>query len=408
MAYQTRKRHIVILGGGYAGMIAAARIARGGPDAAVTLVDARSSFVQRIRLHEALAGSRPRTLEYTPLLGRRGISFRQGSVESLDLSRQRVVARGDVGAPFELSYDELVVALGSFTAPSAPGVAAHAVRLDNLAQIAAAHARLCDLECKAGRVLVVGGGLTGIETATELAQRFPGLRITLATAGRLDDRFSARAGAYLRSRFDQSGIELRETSTVIAVEAERACFADGSSAPFDLCIWSAGFEAPALAREAGLAVDRQGRIVVDAMLRAVSQPNIFAVGDAAAARLGSRSVPTGCVSALPMGVHAGENIRRLLRGAQLAPFAFGLVIRCVSLGRRDALVQFTRADGTPRDRVWTGRRAVYTKELIGRLTLAVVDYELRSGLPLYRWYRPERSVVDSRDERPSELGGSLY
>lgn len=398
MAHPRDKQRIVILGGGYAGMMAASRAARAGADAEITLIDARPRFVHRIRLHEALAGSPPRALDYAPLLARRGVRFVQGTVESLDPARRLVAGRSADG-PFTIEYNELVIALGSYTAARAPGAAEHALRINDPAEIGAAHDRIRALARAAGRVLVVGGGPTGIETVTELAERFPALRITLATAGRIDEGFAARAGAHLRQRFADLGVELRENSVVAAVDPDQARFADGGSMPFDLCVWSAGFVAPPLARAAGLAVDQQGRIVVDALLRSVSHPHIFAVGDAAAPALAGYGVPTGCVSAMPMGAHAGENIRRIVRGDTPAPFAFGLVARCISLGRRDALTQFTDKDGNPRAKIWTGRRAIIAKELIGRLTMAVIDYELRSGLPLYSWFRPARPA----DDRAGEL-----
>jgi NADH dehydrogenase FAD-containing subunit len=103
----------------------------------------------------------------------------------------------------------------------------------------------------------------------------------------------------------------------------------------------------------------------------------------------------GCVSALPMGAHAGENAVRLLRGEEPAPFDMAFTIRCVSLGRKDGLVQFVTGDDRPLDRVWTGRRAALVKELICRLTLAVVRWELRAGLRLYRWPHMPGGLIDS-------------
>lgn len=404
MTHVQSKQKILILGGGYGGMIAAARIARSGPAAEVTLIDARPSFVQRIRLHEALAGSSPRTLDYAPLLAKRGVRFVQGRVESLEPGAQRVSGRDGEGRSFAMGYDSLVVALGSATVAGVPGVAEHALRLNDPAEIRQAHARVRALAGSGGRVLVTGGGLTGIETATELAERFPGLRVTLATHGRLGDGYSTLGSAHFRSRFARLGIEVLENASIVGVEAERAWLADGGSLPFDLCVWCAGFEAPALAREAGFAVDRSGRMVVDPALRAVHHPNVYAVGDAAAATFpDGRPIRMGCVSALPTGAHAGDNIRRTIRGQEPEPFGFAFLIRCISLGRKDGLVQFTEPDDAPREKVLTRWPAVAVKEMICRMTISVVHNELRTGLPLYRWSQSgPRDAVDSRvlPERP--------
>ncbi|HEX6289091.1 MAG TPA: FAD-dependent oxidoreductase [Herpetosiphonaceae bacterium] len=384
MTYLQRKRRILILGGGYAGLIAAARSARAG-SAEITLVNARPEFVQRIRLHEALAGSSPRTLALAPALARRGVRFVQGFVEQLQPDRQRVVGRDSAGNRLELGYDELIVALGSRTAAPTPDVAAHTVRLDDQAAAQAASEQIRQVARRGGRVLIVGAGLTGIETAAELAERFPTLRVGLTTNGRIGEGYSAEGEHYLRQRLARLGIEVWEQTPITGVEQGHAWTASGTVLPFDMCVWCGGFEAPPLAREAGLQVDSDGRVVVDAVLRAVDQPNIFAVGDAAAITVGGKTIRMACASALPMGGHVGDNIRRLLRGAELKPFDLGFAARCISLGRRDGLVQWTTLDDTARPKIWTQRRAVYSKELICRATYTIVAQELRLGIPLYHW-----------------------
>lgn len=394
MRYQTGKRRILILGGGYAGLMAAARASRAGDLAEVTLIDARPSFVQRIRLHEALAGSAPKGLEYARLLPRRGVRFVQGFVEGVDAGRQRVLGRDAGGGRIDLGYDELVIALGSATAAGAPGVAEHAVRLNSPVEAAKGYARIRDLAGSGGRVLMVGGGLTGIESATELAERFPALRVILAARDRVGEGYSARGGAHLRRRMGELGIELVEGVAVEAVEPGRAWLQGGGEIPFDLCVWAGGFEAPRLGRDAGFAVDRAGRILVDAALRVPGHPNVLAVGDSAAATgFWGGPIRMGCVSALPMGAYAGDSLRRRLRGEEIEPFGFGFVVRCISLGRKDGLVQSVALDDAPREKVLTRGLASLTKELICRMTYWVTGGELWSGMPLYKWPRPESPAL---------------
>lgn len=396
---------VLILGGGYAGLTAAARVSKSGAD--VTLIDARPSFFQRIRFHEMLAGGNPKTLEYASLLDRRGVRFVQARAERLEPGRQRVVARSADGSPVEIGYDTLIFALGSTTAPSVPGAAEHAVRLDDPLAIREAAARIRTLAISAGsggRVLVAGGGLTGIETAAELAERYPDLLVTLATRGRVGDGYSEAGSHHLRRRLTDLGVSLLDGPGIASLEAGRALREDGSAIDFHLCVWAGGFEAPALAREAGLAVDFSGRILIDSTLRAVGHPNLFAAGDAAVATFADgRAIRMGCVSAMPLGIHAGENVRRLLRGEEPRPFDFGFQIRCISLGRKDGLVQFVETDDTPRPKVWTRRPAVIVKELICRMTYGVVRNELRTGLPLYRWPGSGRKAMVQSPARRAEV-----
>jgi NADH dehydrogenase FAD-containing subunit len=402
MREQNETEKILILGGGYAGMLAAARIARSGAAAEVTLIDAKPGFVQRIRLHEILAGRSPETLDYAPLLAKRGVRFVQARVESLEPGAQRVTARDASGAPIALGYDALVLALGSTTAAGVPGVAetlGTTVRLDHPAELRKVGERLAD--SRGLRVLVAGAGLTGLEAATELAERFPGHAVTLATRGHLGDGFSPAAAAHLRRRLTALGVALREESEITAVVPGRALLAGGEPLPFDLCVWCGGFAAPPLAREAGFAVDAWGRVRVDAALRVLGHPEIFAAGDAAAVPgAGSPAIRMGCVSALPSGAHAGENVVRWLRGEEPAPFDMAFAIRCISLGRRDGLVQHVTGDDRPLPRVWTGRWGAFVKEMICRMTLFVVKRELSTGLRLYHWPRRPAELIQS-DRRAS-------
>ncbi|HEX2191152.1 MAG TPA: FAD-dependent oxidoreductase, partial [Longimicrobiaceae bacterium] len=123
MILSRNTRRVLVLGGGYAGMVAAARAARGG-GAEVTLLDARPRFTQRIRLHELLAGSEPDAPAYAPLLERRGVRFVQGWADGLDPARGVVTGRAAHGGRLELGYDRLVLALGSRAAAGPPGAAA--------------------------------------------------------------------------------------------------------------------------------------------------------------------------------------------------------------------------------------------------------------------------------------------
>lgn len=93
---QRTRPHVVVLGGGYAGLLAAARVARHGV-AQVTLVDQRAEFVRRIRLHELLAGSDVTQVAYAPALARRGITFVQSFVEQIDAARQEVQLSHNAG-----------------------------------------------------------------------------------------------------------------------------------------------------------------------------------------------------------------------------------------------------------------------------------------------------------------------
>src|SRR6185369_17886367 len=135
----------------------------------------------------------------------------------------------------------------------------------------------------------------------------------------------------------------------------------------------------------GLAVNSRGQCYVDPMLRALGHDDVFVVGDAACMNESVGSpVAMGCKTAMPLGAHAGRNAVDSLVGNELRPFRFRDSVLCLSLGRSAGLVQEMAADGTPTERVLSGRLAAWVKELINRYTLLSLALE-RRGLFDYRW-----------------------
>ena len=169
-------------------------------------------------------------------------------------------------------------------------------------------------------------------------------------------------------------MHLREGVHVASVAADHAV-TDAGTRPFDVCVWSTGFAFSSLPDEAGLDVDARGRVRVDAHLRSISHPDVYAVGDIAVPTW--HPLPMGCKSAQPMGAHAAENLARRARGREELPFDFAAPLFCVSLGRRDGLIQLARRDGALTGRVVRGRAGAWIKEIICRWTLFALRLERR-------------------------------
>ncbi|MFD0360291.1 FAD-dependent oxidoreductase [Nocardia sp. GCM10030253] len=127
----------------------------------------------------------------------------------------------------------------------------------------------------------------------------------------------------------------------------------------DLTLWAIVADVPDLAARSGLEVDSRGRAVVDEFLCSVSDERIFAVGDCAAVP-GARFA---CYTALPQAIHAADNFARLLKGRKPKPHSFPYWNRGLSLGRKDAVTQFTHADDSVRRAYLAGRSAVALKEM---------------------------------------------
>ncbi|WP_290063236.1 NAD(P)/FAD-dependent oxidoreductase, partial [Amycolatopsis solani] len=170
----TRNTEVVVLGGGYAGVMAANRLTQR-DDVTVTLVNPRPEFVERIRLHQVAAGSGEATVRFGDVLAER-VRLRVGTATRIDVAGRRVeLADGGTAA-----YDYLVYAVGSGSAVrDVPGAAEFAHPLTTLEE-----ARLRrPVGADAAAVTVVGAGPAGIEVAAELAEA--GRAVTLVCGGPL-------------------------------------------------------------------------------------------------------------------------------------------------------------------------------------------------------------------------------
>ncbi|MEV5155940.1 FAD-dependent oxidoreductase [Streptomyces werraensis] len=353
--------HVVVLGAGYAGMAAAVQLAARTrrPGVRVTVVSADERFTERMRLHAAATGQRLAELSVPGLLESAGAEFVRGWVTAVDADARTV----RIDDERVLRYDTLVYALGAVadTAP-VPGAADHAYTLDGIQDAELLAGRLARLDT--GTVAVVGTGLTGVESAAEIAERYPRLRVVLLGAREPGADLNRKAGAYVRAALGRLGVEVRTGAEVTKVLPGGVELAGGEGVMADAVLWTGGTRVSPLAATAGLEVDERGRIVTDAALRSVSHPEVYAVGDAAAVRQGYGVLHGTCQSGMPTGVHAALSVDRALRGKQPRPFRFGYYHTPVSLGRGDAVVQFTRPDGSPRRICLTGRAAVRYKETV--------------------------------------------
>ncbi len=172
--------------------------------------------------------------------------------------------------------------------------------------------------------------------------------------------------AHIRRVFDRLGITLRESTDVLAVTATGVRLADGSDIPTAATLWCGSFAVPALAADAGLATDPTGRIRVDETMRSVSHSDVYAVGDAAAIPLPWGTQRMSCQAGAPAGGYVADAIATRLAGGQPAGYRFRYLLQCVSLGRRDGVVQRVRADDSPAGVLATGATAARIKEIICR------------------------------------------
>ncbi|MEU9336624.1 FAD-dependent oxidoreductase [Streptomyces sp. NPDC048290] len=368
------RHRIVVLGAGYAGAFTAGTLARrlSPADTEITVVNAVPDFVERMRLHQLAAGHRVEPRKLSDVFAGTGIRLRVARVTAVDPGRQ-VVAVADPDGGGELAYDTLLYALGSHGDDhGVPGVAEHAFDIAARPSALRLRERLDGLgrRGEGGSVVVVGDGLTGIETATEIAEARPGLSTTLVAPGELGVRLSAGARRHLRRACDRLGITVVEHTSVEAVEAMRVLNADGTVLASDATVWTAGFVAGPIAAAGGLEVIANGQIVVDRTMRSVSHANVYAIGDAAhITGDNGRPLPMSCASAGYTGKQAIAAIVGRLTGHEVPHTKLVHVLHHISLGRRDGILQPIDGTGRAKPKHMGGRKAARIKAAIIRTSL---------------------------------------
>jgi len=386
----TDKTQVVVLGGGYAGVMAADRLTQR-DDLAVTLVNPRGTFVERIRLHQLVAGTDDAVVEYGDVLAER-VRLVVDSAVRIDLPGRRV----ELASGRTLAYDYLVYAIGSGSAePDLPGAAEHAYPIASLEQAERLRAAL---DAIAGRpaVTVVGAGPSGIETAAELAEA--GATVTLVCGRVLGPYLHPRVRRAVARRLARLGVRVLDGpgATVTAVTRDAVHLADGSELASDVTVRTVGFSVPDLARRSGLSTDAVGRVLTDETLTSVDDPRVVAAGDSAA----PSDLPfrMSCQAAGPLGCHAADTVLHRVAGTEPEPVALGFAGQCLSLGRRAGVFQCAHRNDAAMPVHLGGRAGGRLKEYICRTIVKQLRDEARRP-GSHRWAADRTRSERTRSER---------
>jgi NADH dehydrogenase len=380
---------VVVIGGGYSGTLAANHLRMRGdwtaPD--ITLVNPRPKFVERIRLHQLVAGTHQATVDYGSLLGD-GIKLVVDTATRIDTATRTV----ELATLPALDYDYVIYAVGSTgtVSTSVPGAAEFAYPIAELEQAQRLRAIIDDLHPNAP-VTVVGGGLTGTETAAELAEQ--GHNVTLVCGGQLTPSLSQPGRRSTAKVLRKLGVKVLEVDVVTEVRHDAVVFEDGAVRPSALTIWTAGFGVPELAANSGLHTDDMGRLLTDETLTSIDDDRIIAAGDCAS----PSGVPLRmcCASASQLGPQAANTVLSRVAGNAPAAFTYGIPGSCTSLGRRAGIFQLGRMDDTTVNLFIGGRVGAKLKEAICKGTVWGLRREGRKPGSTF-WFkggpRPEQPV----------------
>lgn len=329
---------VVVIGGGYAGVMAANRLTQR-DDVAVTVINPREAFVPRLRLHQLVSGTHDAVVDYRDVLAD-GARLVVGSVTRIDAAGRNVTLTDGS----TIGYDYLVYAVGSAAAgPRVPGAAEFAHPVATLEAAQKLRSELFDTPSTAA-VTVVGGGPTGIETAAELAEQ--GRPVTLVCGGVLGPYLHPKARRTARKYLAGLGATVIEGSDakVTAVTRDAVELGDGRTLASAVTIWTAGFGVPDLAGRSGLSTDAAGRLLTDETLTSVDDERIVAAGDSSA----PSDLPfrMSAYTAYCLGAHAADTLLHRIAGEQPSPIDLAFPAMCLSFGREAGIYQLGHKDET--------------------------------------------------------------
>jgi NADH:ubiquinone reductase (H+-translocating) len=368
---------VVVIGSGFAGLWAALGAARRLDELAVpadtvdiTVLSAKPFHDIRVRNYEAdLSACR---IPLADLLDPAGVAHIATEVTAIDTSARAITTSDGV----TYGYDRLVLASGSrVIKPAIPGLREFGFDVDTYDGALALQRHLRGIAddpptAAAANVIVIGAGLTGIETACELPNRLRALfsrghaapRVVLVDHNPfVGSDMGDSARPLIEQALSDNGIETRTGVSVAAVSRCGVSLSTGEQLEAATVVWCAGMRASPLTEQLPVGRDRLGRVPVDDYLRVIGVPSMFAAGDVAAARMDDEHLSVmSCQHGRPMGRYAGYNVISDLFGEPMLALRIPWYVTVLDLGPAGAVY----TEGWDRVVVSNGAPAKATKQTI--------------------------------------------
>jgi NADH dehydrogenase len=371
-----KKTQIVVVGGGAGGLELVTRLGAHFPraDFDIILVDRNPTHIWKPLLHEVAAGSLDANLDEVGYRGhayRWGYRYFDGALEGIDREAKQIIIApitdddgSEVIGRHRIRYDYLVIAVGSVSNDfGIPGVKDHCLALESRADadrfrrkllnqcLRVSRQMVADPACDAAvKVVIVGGGATGVELAAELysaadALGFYGLevfdrnrlQVSLLEAGpRILPLLPEKLAAAAHGELENLGVKVLPGTQVVAATAQAIQIKDGSTIPANIMVWAAGVKgAPFLADIGGLETTRGNQLLVKDTLQTTRDDCIFAIGDCASYTPPgeTRPIPPRAQAAHQMAQTVFHNIKAMIAAKPLKPFIYQDKGSLVSLAR---------------------------------------------------------------------------
>ena len=430
--------HVVIIGGGFAGLTAARTLARA--NVRITLIDRTNHHLFQPLLYQvAMAVLNPADITVPirwMLRDQQNATVIMADVDGIDIAQHTLTLDG---GSTTVEWDYLLIAAGArhayFGHPeweqNAPGLKSIEDALEMrrrflLSFEAAERASAAGERDALLTFVIVGAGPTGVELAgmipeiTKKAMKKDFRRIDPAQARvilleggpRVLPQFPDDLSARARRDLEELGVEVRTDTTVTAVDDDGVTLANGERILAHTVFWGAGNQASPLARQLGVPLDRAGRVIVESDLSLPGHDHVFAIGDIASITMpGGQPVPSVAPAANQMGEHAARGIMRDLAGTPRTPFAYFNKGDLATIGRNRAVaaVGKVKMSGIVAWIAWLFIHILYLAGFRNRITVfvqwAYQYFTFQRGVRLITGTTAHRLLKTSRERERERAAG---
>ncbi|WLR50450.1 NAD(P)/FAD-dependent oxidoreductase [Bacillus tianshenii] len=271
-------KNLVILGGGYGGMRLLQRILPNLPrDIHVTLVDRMPYHGLKTEYYALAAGTISDKHTRVEFPTHQQLSYKNAEVSEVDLENKQIYFKDCEPLP----YDDLIIGLGCEDKyHNIPGADQYTYSIQTIERAREAYQALNNLNSNQV-VAIVGGGLSGVEMASELTESRPDLEVKLFDRGeRILSSFPEKLSNYVESWFREHDVGIVHHANITKVE-ENTLYNNGEPLHFDAIVWTAGIQPNRIVRNLEIEKDNFGRAVLATQHYLPNDDHVFVVGDCA-------------------------------------------------------------------------------------------------------------------------------
>lgn len=351
----------VVIGAGYAGIHAVKEIRKWFKDQAgkyplrLVMIDKNDFHLRKVLMFRPAVSNEDIRVPLTKLFPD-GVELVQGIVSNINAQEKKLLYVNPSGVEHEMSYDVLIVAAGSVIRQPDPGHGG--IPLTSLENAQKIHSKwLTNLEQAAAenepserdrllQIVVAGAGISGIETAAELAYyaRKYAERLGLDPKAVTIDLYNAherlfldgpaKVGLRLEHLLQDIGINTLHNKRVIKEEDGVLWLSSGECRPAGLCIWTLGLQPNPMLSAIGLPVTSEGYVQVDFSYRVADMPGVYSIGDCARIIDPVNGLVDGrtCKEAIPQAARLAKIILADLEGQQAPVHESYMNLFCIGLG----------------------------------------------------------------------------